>query len=64
MKLKIIWPSLHNKRTNVNVIVTFTFGCLGLAASNWPAGHPHSDYHVSNPHLPNDYLIQAAREDP
>ena len=44
------------------LLTVVTFDCL--AASNWPPGHPRSDHHVSNPHRPDYYWIQAGREDP
>ena len=46
-------------------VYTYTFDTFDcLAASNWPPGHPRSDHHVSNPHRPDYYRIQAGREDP
>ena len=42
--------------------LTFTFVCL--AVDKWPPAHPCSDYHVSNSHRPEYYLIQDGRADP
>ena len=52
---------------NHNTFFTFDVFLSALyvvAASNWPPGHPRSDHYVSNPHRPDNYCIQAGREDP
>ena len=53
---------LYSAGSGVSRVTFVTFVCL--AVSNWPPGHPRSDHHVSNPHRPDYYCIQAGREDP
>ena len=61
-KLAIITSVVVMRISRAKSDTAFAFVCL--VTSNWPPGHPRSDHHVSNPHRPDYYCIQAGREDP
>ena len=62
---RVIWSFMQDLGKLLKLIRIFvlaTFVCL--AAYNWPPYHSRSDHHVSNPHRPDYYCIQAVMEDP